>query len=369
MGLDRPEKGGALKVFSAPQKVTLNLTNRCNLSCLYCGVSSTKNEPGDLSLEEWKSVIDELARIKVFHLLLSGGEPFTRPDLLQMLEHISAYPFRISINTNGTLFDEEVLSFLSVFKRLDDVQVSLDGAMPVVHDRIRGKGSFERSMEGVRQLERRHIPFGFFVVVCRNNKDHLEEILKLSAALGASRVTFSSLLPQGSALSHWGELSLSHEEQKRVEGDLRRLKREYPRLVGGSLVQTIEWMDQISEMDIPGGPAGAASRITSCGGSLRECSVRPDGWVIPCDRLWNYTAGNVRDTPFQAIWLHSEAFRDFRMRYDRSMEFYEECRDCRFLGVCRGGCPAVPYNTGRGIQGWDPLSCYKVFVGQKASYV
>lgn len=358
-----------MKVFSAPQKVTLNITNQCNLNCLYCAVSSTKNSPGDLSLEEWKDVIDELARIKVFHLLISGGEPFIRQDFQQILKHILHYHFRISINTNGTLFNKEILYLLSESWRLDDLQVSLDGADPDVHNVIRGKGSFEKTINGVKQLRQWEIPFSFFVVVCKNNKNQIDKIVWLGEKVGASRITFSSLLPQGSALSHLDDLFLSFEEQKDVNAKLRKLRQEYPQLVSGSLMEGIKMMDSISKPDILFNSSGKPHKITSCAGSVKECSIRPEGWVIPCDRLWDFTVGNVKDEPFQSIWLHSEGFRYFRKRYSRSMDFFNECKDCEYTNICKGGCPAVPFNMGRGIEGWDPLSCYKVFIGQKKSYI
>lgn len=356
-----------MKIPSAPGKVTLNITNRCNLDCLYCAVSSTKNAPGDLSLEEWKEVVDELAGIKVFHLLISGGEPFMRPDFSELLKHIFKYHFRISINTNGTLFNDEVLSLVSESRRMDNVQVSLDGPDAETHDFIRGKGTFEKVIDGIRVLRRWNIPFSFFVVVCRNNKDRLGEIVRISRKLRAAQITFCSLLPQGSALSHLNDLFLSFEEQKKVEVELRYLKKRYPHLVGGSLIQTIEWMDRISKVDLTGEKPVRANKVTSCGGSVAECSIRPEGWVIPCDRLWDFRVGNVKEESFQSIWLDSKGFRQFRERYSRTMDSFKECRNCSYIGLCRGGCPAIPYYLGRGIGGWDPLSCYMVFTGKMAS--
>jgi len=357
-----------MKVLSAPEKVTLNITNRCNLHCLYCAVSSTKNDPGDLSLEEWKKVIDELARIKVFNLIISGGEPFIRPDFYKILKHILKYHFRLSINTNGTLLDEEVLSLLAQSRRLDNIQVSLDGPNSTVHDYIRGDGTFEMLMETIRILRRWKVPFSFFVVVCRNNKDYLRKIVRLSKKLKASQITFSPLVPQGSALSHLDDLFLSFEEQKKVEEKLRQLKKGHPRLVGGSLMQGIEMMDQISKIDVLKRSPGDMNRITSCGGSVSECSIRPEGWVIPCDRLWDYKVGNIKEETFHSIWLHSNGFDHFRKRYSRSIDSFKECQDCFYTNVCRGGCPAIPYNLGMGIDGWDPLSCYRVFKGEMESY-
>jgi SynChlorMet cassette radical SAM/SPASM protein ScmE len=354
-----------MKVFSAPQKVTLNITNRCNLNCLYCAVSSTKNAPGDLTLAEWKAVVDELALIKVFHLLISGGEPFVRSDFAAILKHILQLPFRISINTNGTRIDKDAVLLLAETNRLDNIQISLDGPNAKIHDYIRGHGSFGNIMQGIRLLQQYKIPFSFFVVVCRNNLKHLKQIVLFSKKVGAAQIAFCNLLPQGSAIKHFKDLNLSFGEQKEAEAELRRLKKSFPALVGGSLVQTIERMDAISGIPASEHTPEVANKITSCGGSISECSIRPEGWVIPCDRLWGYKVGNVKEDTFQSIWLHSEGFRNFRTRYSLRLDSFEECKNCLYTDVCKGGCPAMPYNLGKGIDGWDPLSCYKVFSGQK----
>jgi SynChlorMet cassette radical SAM/SPASM protein ScmE len=354
-----------MKIFSAPEKVTLNTTNRCNLKCLYCGVSSTKNAPGDLTLGEWKTLVDELAQIKVFNLLISGGEPFIRTDFYALLQHILQYPFRVSINTNATLIDEKVVSLLSGNRRLENIQISLDGADSGTHDYIRGQGSFKKILKGTGLLQKYHIPFSFYVVVCRNNRDHIKEIVDLAQKVRASQITFSTLLPQGSAIKNFQALSLTFSEQKNVEAQLRQLKKSYPRLIGGSLIQTIQWMDKVSQLPDAEKSEKQVNTISSCGGGVSECAVRPEGWVIPCDRMWDYKVGNIKEASFTSIWQEAEGFLNLRRRYSRRMDSFEECKNCTYIDVCKGGCPAIPYNLGKGFDGWDPLSCYKVFNGQK----
>lgn len=191
-----------MKLLSAPERVTLNITNRCNLTCRYCAVSGTKNAPGDLSLKQWVSVVDEMARIKVFQVVISGGEPFLRDDFLQILERIARYPMRIAINTNGTCMREDIIAFLVKTGRLNYIPVSLDGHNPTVHDRLRGKGSFDRLSAGVNLLQRHRIPFHFFVVVNRLNFQHLEKIVRFARQCGANQAAFSAMLPRGSGLNN-----------------------------------------------------------------------------------------------------------------------------------------------------------------------
>jgi SynChlorMet cassette radical SAM/SPASM protein ScmE len=358
-----------MKVLSAPERVTLNLTNQCNLLCRYCAVSSTKNAPGDLSSENWISIIDELAQIKVFQLVISGGEPFLRQDLLAIIKHIARHSFRLAINTNATLIQENIAAYLRDYNRLNYIQVSLDGPDAASHDRIRGKGSFKRLVTGIKMLSHYDIPFYFFVVVHQKNHKHIEDIIQFAYDTGAYQVAFSPIVPQGSALKHLKDLWLSFEEGKAVEAELRRLKRLHPDLVGGTLMQGIEWMDEISEIAAEEEFDRESNYISSCGGSISECAIRPDGEVIPCDRLWEYGVGNMREESFQNIWLHGEGFKKFRQRYQRRIDSFSECRNCRYTGVCRGGCPATAFGLGKGVEGWDPLSCYQVFRGHKKNTI
>ena len=353
-----------MKVYSAPQQVTLNVTNRCNLHCLYCAVSDTKNAPGDLSLAQWLAVIDELAEMRVFHLILSGGEPFIRTDFIHILRHILRQRFRISINTNGTCFDKDVLACLSQTKRLDNIQVSLDGHTPAIHDAIRGGGAFADTSTGIEMLRSKGLPFTFFVVVCRINIGHLSDIVQYARRIGARQVSFSEMLPLGNAKRHMKKLALNAAERLEAAAVLRELQRSYPDHVGGTFLQTIRWMDgfaRLSDADLP----QQAGRVTSCGGGVSEFSIRPDGKVIPCDRLWDFTVGNVRTARLRDIWQQSEGFRRFRRRYRMRVDDFKHCRSCRYTGVCRGGCPAIPHSSGDGILGWDSYSCYRVFAGEQ----
>lgn len=358
-----------MKIPSAPHKVTLNITNRCNLECLYCGVSSSKNAPGDMRLEAWKKVINELAGLKVFNLVISGGEPFARPDFFDILKHILRYHFRVSINTNGTLLNDNVLSLVSESNRFDNIQVSLDGHNSAIHDFIRGQGTFQNTINGLKMLQRWNIPFRLFIVVNRNNKDYLEEIVGFSKHIAAAKVILSPLVPQGSALSHLDDLFLTLKEHQKVASKLRRLKEKYPKFIGGSFMQIIEENDRILKIPLDKKKPVNTNKITSCGGSVTECAIRPDGGVIPCDRLWDYIVGNVEQQSFKSIWLNSTELRKFRKRFSRYMDSFEECKGCRFVDECKGGCPAIPYNMGKGVDGWDPLSCFLVYMGKKKSYV
>ena len=132
-----------LSVMTSPRSVEISITGSCNLRCAYC---SHFTGPGDVNadrpLEAWLQFFEELGRACVMDVTLSGGEPFVRPDLREIIRGITANHMRFSILTNGTLIDTETAAFLASTKRCNNVQVSIDGAIDTTHDAFRGQGNF-----------------------------------------------------------------------------------------------------------------------------------------------------------------------------------------------------------------------------------
>lgn len=307
--------------------------------------------------------------MKVFKIILSGGEPFLRPDFPELVEYIFSYHFRLYINTNGTLINKRTAQFLKQFKRLECVQVSIEGSTAAVHERIRPQGSFERALNGIAALAAQGINVATYTAVNTFNCGDLENIVLLGKKLGAGRAAFCELLPVGNARARFGELAMTTEQRLAVSAAYKRLRKKYNGCINGPLAGSEQFLDTFRRF-----PAGAQGRkddrfFSSCGGGFNTCEVRPDGWVIPCSRLWGYTIENVKDKSFRDIWNNSEKMRLFRERRLAKVNELPECAGCEYIPLCCGGCPAVPYEYGKGISAWDPTSCYKVYLGKKESYV
>ncbi len=94
----------------APRQANILITNRCNLSCRHCGVYSHGPLKDELSFQEWIEVFDHLVHHKVIELTITGGEPLTRPDFIDLWSEIIRKPFRLNLNTNAILMTEEIAS-------------------------------------------------------------------------------------------------------------------------------------------------------------------------------------------------------------------------------------------------------------------
>ncbi|MFC2149094.1 radical SAM protein [Candidatus Auribacterota bacterium] len=358
-----------MKILSAPLKVSLEITNMCNLSCIHCNVAGTKNMPGDLTASEWKNLIDELAGLKVFNLIISGGEPFMRPDIFELIEHIFKHHFRVRINTNGTLIDRNTARLLKQYDRIENIQVSLDGSSPEIHEKIRSKDSYKRTIAGIRDLISEDLPVTTYTVINRINLGDIENIIRLGKDLRIAQATFTDLLPVGHACKTLGTMEIDQGERRELSEQFTRLQNKYGNFIGGPMVKTESFFSGFADHKPSPEDNGSDGTFSSCAGCFEECCVRPDGWVVPCSRMWEYKTGNVRNKRFRDIWHNSEKTKEFRARRKVKVNDVDECRSCEYIPLCRGGCPAVPFEYGRGITGWDPTSCYKVYTGEKESYI
>lgn len=349
--------------LSAPLDVFIAVTNRCNLACGHCNVFSTRNSRTDLTGDEWIKFIRRLAELKVFTLWISGGEPFMREDIFAILEEIENHHFHYGLNTNGMLIDEERSKRISGLERLSSIFVSLDGSTPEIHEKLRGKHSFGRTINGIKNLLKYNESVSTYTTVTSDNYKDVENIIRLGKSLGLESVKFNELLPLGNAALHLNKLTLSNHQRREVTKDIRKLRDRYGNFVTGMILEMGDFFEGFEgpEREYDTYCPGTANGLSGCGGGIEKCTVRPDGWVVPCDRLWDFKAGNIRKTDFLEIWQSSPVFRDMRRRASVSLDDIEGCSGCTYKSFCVGGCPAVSYHLSGSIVKPDPMSCYRIF--------
>jgi len=173
------------RIPRVPLSLFLSVTSRCNQSCLHCAVYADHFTYGpDLTTDQWLAFIEHMADLKIFRVKISGGEPFVREDIFDILDALYEKPIRMSINTNATLIDTERARKIGRYSdKLDDVMVSLDGATAASHDALRGPGAFEAALEGIECLIDHVNNVNAYATVTRFNYRELEEITRLAADL------------------------------------------------------------------------------------------------------------------------------------------------------------------------------------------
>lgn len=180
-----------------PVHAEIELTRNCNLSCAYCYANAKKGKrEDDLPLERWYAILQELRANGLRAVKISGGEPFLYPNIRCFLEFCAEH-FIVSLNTNGWFINSETAEWLSKLK-LQCVQVSLDSSTYHWHDRVRGKDSWKKAMEAIRNLSNHKVPLRISSTIGTENRSEISLIGEIAKQYNAD-TNFEIMKPTGRA--------------------------------------------------------------------------------------------------------------------------------------------------------------------------
>ncbi|MBN1161428.1 MAG: mycofactocin radical SAM maturase [Dehalococcoidales bacterium] len=331
--------------LAAPVNLTWEITHRCNLRCVHCLSASSEASEYELSYDECKRIVDELAALKVFEINFGGGEPLLKGYFLPLLRYIHKKGIVTCISTNGTCLTDEAIALFDN-NPLVNVQVSLDGATAQVNDAIRGRGTFLKIIEGIEKLAGKDIPLSINSVVTSKNYFQLKELKELAVTYGAN-LRVSRFRPSGRARASWEALRLNSPQLKELADWLNS---EPDILTGDSFFSISQDGRRQLGLDM-------------CGACKMTCCIDPFGDVYPCAFLQadEFRAGSLRQSTarhsrvngnpgggLKDIWDNSSVFKYFRNLEPAS------CRSCPRFEKCRGGCPAVAYFINQDLNSADP---------------
>lgn len=319
--------------------VQFHLTERCNLACRHCyqsgPVSEMKYKEVCGAIDNAKAAIDGWARdyeVDVSPSLhFTGGEPLLRDDLLPILLHAWANGFSSSLMSNGTLIDGLCAEELRR-AQVRDVQISLDG-LEATHDSLRGQGSYQRALAGVRHLVDEGVEANLNVTVSRLNISQIEELVAVAEEIGARGIAFSRLVPSGRG-KRLAEQVLTRQEVAAFYNDLRR-HRNNARVV----VTSRDPLAAIADLD--GNIPQTEMPIGGCAAGMFGVTIAADGTVMPCRRM-DLPIGNIKTERFRDIWADSPVLWQLRTRE----EYHGGCETCCYWPVCRG-CRAIALSFAR----------------------
>jgi len=300
------------------------LTHRCPLACPYCSnpleLESAKTE---LSTAEWIDIFRQASAMGVLHLHLSGGEPASRRDLVDLTAGAAAAGLYTNLITSGIGLTEARITALAD-AGLDHLQLSIQGATPVLADRVGGyKGGYQRKIAVAEWTHAAGIPLTVNAVCHKQNMDELGDMLDLAVTLGARRIEIATVQFHGWADKNREALMPTREQFLKtnafVEDSRKRLE--------GIIV-----------IDYVGADHHATYPKACMGGWGRTgLNVTPSGRVLPChaaETIPSLVFDNARDRPLADIWYNGSAFNAYRG--DSWMP--DLCRTCERKEIDFGGC-------------------------------
>lgn len=310
------------KEWQAPARMDLLISSMkgsgCQNACSWCYASDMPDIP-ELDTASWKQVLDLLWQAGIPHIDFTGGEPTTRPDLIELVEY--AEKFVTGLITNG-----RAMSYLAKdLKRvsLDYVQISIESADPGIHDRIvRSPGAWKETVSGIKAALDEGLYTSTNTTLTRENVDGFPRLIRFLASLGVRYIGCNSLIKTGRGASHKDAL-----EEAELEAVLRESLE-----IANELKLEFNWFTPTCYLKF--NPLNLGLGPKSCSACITNMAVRPDGVVAPCQSwLHDEGLGNILTVPWERIFNHPLA------RRIREHELKDpKCDKCEHLAICGGAC-------------------------------
>ncbi len=321
--------------LNSPICLTWEWTYACDLQCVHCLSSSGRRDPRELSTEEMKAIVDQLAEMQVFYVNIGGGEPMLRPDFFELVEYCVEKGVGVKFSTNGGRITAENARRLAAMDYVD-IQLSLDGVDELTNDAVRGEGTYARVREAMDHL--RDAGFGTFklsVVMTRENIPQIDSYAQLANEYGAE-LRLTRFRPSGRGVDTWHDLHPTSAQQVELYNWLLA----HPEVLTG---------DSFFHLSALGEPLPG---LNLCGAGRVVCLIDPVGDVYACPFVLHdhFRAGSVRDVGgFAAVWRSSDLFTSLREPTNPGA-----CGSCGSYDACGGGCMAAKFFTGLPLDAPDP---------------
>jgi len=309
-------------------------TSRCNLACRHCYVAGRFTGP-ELTKQEALKMISELAELGTPYFSLTGGEPFLRPDVLEVAREAHELGMAISFTTNATLIDDEIAKALRALDAY--VFVGLDGPDREVCDAVRGRGVWRETIKGITRLRSYGVDFSVVMTISALTYGQGRKHVLFCEAVGADEAVLLPLIPAGRARR--GGLMPNPGQVVKCISDVEETVEE----IG---FEACVWCAPFLAHVVK----SRRVYVFPCPDDVMDIS--PEGDVLFCDTL-NFRITNVREGVEKA-WKSYEAFRDAFLE-ERDISRMPSCADCPVRDFCQGGCVARALLSKGDLRAPDPL--------------
>lgn len=306
---------------SAPYRMDLAVTYRCNNDCAHCYNARERNF-SELTTEQWFKVLDQLWELGVPHIVFTGGEATLRNDLPELIHHAESNGQITGLNTNARrLMDEKYVQRL-VDAGLDHVQITVESCNEQIHDEMmRAKGAFKQTIAGLMNALDQRLYVMTNTTMLRTNVHTIPDTIDFLADLGVPTIGLNALIYSGHGLTVGTGL---HESELQPILNMAQYKT-------ADYGQQLIWYTptQYCQFD----PTANHLGVKGCTAALYSMCIESNGDVLPCQSYYQ-PLGNLLTDTWDSIWNHKLAIR-LRERHNLPAK----CNGCDLVAECGGGCP------------------------------
>lgn len=304
---------------TAPYRMDLALTYRCNIDCSHC--YNQRKESRELETADWKRILKKIWDAGIPHVAFTGGEPTMREDLAELVAYAENLGLITGLLTNGVRLADEAFVGRLKDAGLDYVQVTIESAEEAVHNRMVKSDSFRKTVQGIRNSVAHSIHAITNTTITRQNAAGMPRLIPFLRELGVASFAVNSVINAGRSRNR--SVGFSEKELIPILTSLRDRAGEADlRMIWYTPTQYCEFNP--IELDLG---------VKQCTAGKYNLAVEPDGTVIPCQSFYR-PVGNMLaddwDRIYNGDFLKSLRDREWRM---------EKCAGCRWLATCGCGCP------------------------------
>jgi len=332
---------------------SIRVTKACNLKCMHCYANAGKQLEKELSFNEIKDILNQFNHLGSTSIFFTGGEPFLRKDMPDLINYASSLGMSVYLSTNGTLLNKEILQKIKN-SRLALFQISMDGSNSKLHDGIRGiPGVFKKAKSALAlssKILKENVGVG--TVLMKDNHEDLSNIIKTASTFGADTFALIILLDMGRA-----------EKIKKIDA-----------------IETFNAIQKMFKVYKKNGKNIKFALNTTLPPPLIPKELRKELWnkfcfcsfpytlgieangdVAPCDGFFSFKEtilGNIHKKKLKDIWYNSKLIK--KLKSIKPSDLKGVCNKCKYVEYCNGGCRAAAYQKYKDFLMPDPL-CQSIY--------
>ncbi|GAB4544105.1 MAG: hypothetical protein Fur002_17010 [Anaerolineales bacterium] len=306
---------------SAPYRMDLAVTYRCNNDCSHCYNARERNYP-ELTTDEWKLTLDKLWNLGVPHIIFTGGEATLRSDLLDLIRHAESNGQITGLNTNARRLSDMNYVHQLVGAGLDHVQITVESCDEQIHDEMmRSKGAFKQTIQGLKNALASKLYVMTNTTMLKTNVHKIPDTLDFLADLGVPTIGLNALIYSGHALTVGTGLR-ENELQPILDMAVQKTAARGQKLIWYTPTQYCNFDPTQSNLGVKG-----------CTAALYSMCIESNGDVLPCQSYYTPLGNFLRDD-WDSIWNHKLSTQ---LRERQNLPF--KCETCSLVAECGGGCP------------------------------